>query len=62
MNVDVTKNQVQETKEQVITSPNLSPEKNDLTNLQTKVETNNLKTEVVDKTEINTDWTYELMK
>jgi len=51
-----------EIKEQEPIAPDISPEKKDLTDLQTKVETNNLKTEIVDTTEINNKWAYEVMK
>lgn len=52
--VDETVNKTIETKEKVV-APDLSLEKKNLTNLQTKVETENLKTEVVDSS------TYELI-
>lgn len=51
-----------EIKEQASFSPDISPEKKDLNNLQTKVETDKLKHEVVDAVEVDSDWSYELIK
>jgi hypothetical protein len=51
-----------EVKKQELTPPDISPEKKDLTQLQTKIETSNLKNEVIDTVEVNNKRAYELMK
>lgn len=51
-----------EKKEQGAITPDVFSEKKDLTHLQAKVETTNLKTEIIDKSEVKTDWTYELIR
>jgi hypothetical protein len=54
---------ISEIKEQKSITSDLSPEKEDLTDLQAKVETTNLKKEIKnDKVEVDSDWSYELMK
>ncbi|MEI6773668.1 MAG: hypothetical protein WCL18_02345 [bacterium] len=51
-----------ENKEQESPSPDVSSEKKDLTNLQTKIETNKLKHEVIDATVPDIDWSYRLIQ
>lgn len=51
-----------EKKEKESTTPDIFPKKKDLNELQTKVETTHLKTEIIDQVEVKSDWSYELIK
>ncbi|MCX6824821.1 MAG: hypothetical protein NTY80_01230 [candidate division SR1 bacterium] len=61
--VDIEKQAINhEKKDKENTISDVSSEKKDLNNLQTEIATKNLKTEIIDKTEANIDWSYDLIK